>query len=183
MALKKISFKVQPSLAEDFKNFCSDRLLSMTEMIEQMISLYQEDDLEIEFLCKVLSGERHKERKDTVITIRIDEEVYQNLCSKLKLEGNIRPATFFNLVMRYTLERGTNQADYAKLAKEVLEQSAPESEIAHVVYRIVFYCFSDGKWKQVAENYFIHPVTEEEYKEVYKPTPLLRVYAVHKERR
>ena len=182
MALKKISFKVQPSLAEDFKKMCSDRLISMTDMIEQMIKLYQQNELEIEFLCKVLSAERYKEKKDTVMTFRIEEEEYSNLCSKLKLDSNIRPATFFCLVMQYAIEKGKNKADYAALAKEVLNKSAPE--IQHVVYGTIFYCISAGKWERVSENYFIHPVTEQEFEEIYKHhTPLLRVYAVHKERR
>lgn len=182
MALKKISFKVQPSLAEDFKRLCSDRLISMTDMIEQLIDQYQNKDFELEFLCKVLSAERYAGKKDAVLTFRLDEEVYLKLCSKLKLDGNIRPATFFSIAMQYAIEKGDNKAAYAKLAKEILDKSAPE--IAHVVFGIVYYCFSEGTWKQIAESYFIHQVTEEEFVDTYKHhTPLLKVYAVHKERR
>lgn len=181
---KKLTFSTYPSLIASFKQVCDLLSTTMSCKLEHLTEEYLKDSLcSFEELTNSLSETKRfssKEIRDYKTTISLDLNTYEQLKEKLA-KSRIRPASFFTLLMAYTVTSTPTEELYKK--KAILELAESDSSITDVAYGIK-YCKPNATHEIFHTEFFIDPCTETRFYELYKKPdiecPYIQVLALHK---
>lgn len=101
-----IAFTTYPSLQSKFKKVCELRCTTMTQQLETLIRDYLKGNIgTLDTLRSFLSSAKDpsiQEIKNQKMSIKIDSDLYQKLKDDLS-ESRTRPASFFTILMSYTV--------------------------------------------------------------------------------
>lgn len=181
-----IAFTTYPSLQSKFKKVCELRCTTMTEQLETLIKDYLKGNLGT---LDTLRGFLHSakdpsidEIKNQKMSIKIDSDLYQQLKDTLS-ESRTRPASFFTIIMSYTVSFISAKDLHGIEAQSIVDNSN-DSSIMHVVYGLEYFKPEvNAPNKLVHTELFYELCTEDRfsyYQDIDRECPLITVLAKHK---
>lgn len=181
-----IAFTTYPSLQSKFKKVCELRCTTMTQQLETLIRDYLKGNIGTldtlrSFLCSAKDSSI-QEIKNQKMSIKIDSDLYQKLKDNLS-ESRTRPASFFTILMSYTVSFISAKELHGIEAQSIIDNSN-DSSIMHVVYALEYFKPEiNAPNKLVHTEFFYELCTEDRfsyYQKIDMECPLISVLAKHR---